>query len=129
MCSAPSSAPAARASCGRTPPWPARTRCGKLVAARDWNIGGDRIWIAPEIQYNCTDRTDFWGTLDLPKQMDPGNYTLKQIGDGWTLAQDVTLEAHNLNTGGKTLHVDARLPPRAGPAAQAERRTTSCWTA
>ena len=87
-----------------------------LVAARDWNIGGDRIWIAPEIQYNCHDRTDFWGTLDLPQQMDPGDYTLEQLGgDAWHVAQEVTLEAHNLNTGSKTLHVDAssaRRPTR-----------------
>lgn len=86
---------------------------GKFVAARDWNIGGDRIWIAPEIQYNCTDRTDFWGTLDLPKQMDPGSYTLSQADGGWTLAQEVTLQAHNLNTGSKTLHVTRAF--RAAP--------------
>ena len=98
-----------------------RTRCGELVAARDWNIGGDRIWIAPEIQYNCHDRTDFWGTLDLPQQMDPGDYTLEQLGgDAWRVAQEVSLEAYNLNTGSKILHVAACLPPGARPAAQTQ---------
>ena len=89
---------------------------GALVADRDWNIGGDRIWIAPEIQYNVRDRTDFWGSLALPQQMDPGNYRLQQLGDdAWKLAQDVTLEAHNLSSGAKTLQVERVFRPTPDP--------------
>jgi hypothetical protein len=47
-----------------------------FVASGNWNLGGERIWIAPEIQYNVRDRNDFWGTLHIPPQMDPGDYKL-----------------------------------------------------
>ncbi|GEM_PF-502625 len=46
-----------------------------------WNIGGDRVWIAPEITYNVRDRRDFAGTWDIPKAMDPGNYKLSNYTD------------------------------------------------
>ena len=71
---------------------------GALVAAKDWNIGGDRIWIAPEIQYFVGDRNRYRETLAIPTQMDPGNYELTEgQDDTWTLSQEVTQEAHNLS--------------------------------
>jgi len=61
----------------------------------DWNQGGDRIWIAPEIQYTIWDRTDFWGSYNFPAQMDPGQYVMHQSKpDGWHLSMDLTLSAH-----------------------------------
>lgn len=73
----------------------------------DWNLGGDRIWIAPEIQYGVRDRTDYWGTIDWPEQVDPGRYLLDQPKpDQWRLSQDMTLEAHNLASGQKELHLE-----------------------
>jgi hypothetical protein len=87
-----------------------------LVSARDWNIGGDRYWIAPEIQYYVGDRDNYRATLAVPQQMDPGNYSLEQIGDdAWKLGQEVTMEAHNLNTGSKTLQVERVLRPVPDP--------------
>lgn len=89
---------------------------GELAAVRDWNIGGDRIWIAPEIQYFVGDRTRYRETLAVPQQMDPGAYALAQAGeDAWTLTQEVTMEAHNLNTGAKTLQVERLLRPTPDP--------------
>jgi hypothetical protein len=48
----------------------------------DWNLGGERIWIAPEIQFTIRDRRDFWGSYALPAAMDPGSWTLEGLGDG-----------------------------------------------
>ncbi len=73
----------------------------------DWNQGGDRIWIAPEIQYTVWDRTDFWGSCHLPAQMDPGQYAMHQPKpDQWHLSMDLTLSAHNLASGEKELHLE-----------------------
>ena len=36
------------------------TAFGDFLAAGGWNLGGERIWIAPEIQYIIQNRTDFW---------------------------------------------------------------------
>ena len=82
----------------------------------DWNLGGDRIWIAPEIQYNVHDRTDYWNTYNLPNQVDPGRYRLEQTQpDQWRLAQDMVLEAYNLGAGKKELHLERLIHPVSDP--------------
>jgi len=79
----------------------------QFLESGDWNLGGDRIWIAPELQYHVRDRADFWGTSHIPRPVDPGTYTLDQPRPGeWRLAQDVELEAYNLATGTKALHIE-----------------------
>ena len=75
----------------------------EFLASGSWNLGGERMWIAPEIQYSVRDRDDFWGTVFWSPQVDPGNYTLEQPQpDWWQLSQDMTLEAYNLASGQKT---------------------------
>ncbi len=76
----------------------------------DWNLGGERIWIAPEIQFTVRDRRDFWGSYALPKAMDPGTWTLESLGErGCALRQELELRAHNLATGVKRLAVERRV--------------------
>ncbi len=53
-----------------------------FLASGDWNIGGERVWIAPETQYLVRDRSDFWGSIRIPEQMDPGVQFLSAAGDG-----------------------------------------------
>jgi hypothetical protein len=73
----------------------------------EWNIGGERIWIAPELQYAVRDRTNFGGSYALPPQMDPGTYTLDEPRHGqWRLRQQMTMDAYNLATGRKTLDLE-----------------------
>jgi len=79
----------------------------EFLNSGDWNLGGDRIWIAPEIQYGVRDRTDYWGTISWPEQVDPGRYVLDQPKpDQWRLSQKMTLEAYNLASGQKELHLE-----------------------
>jgi len=79
----------------------------EFLNSGDWNLGGERIWIGPEIQYNIQNRNDFWGTYNLPKQIDPGTYTLDQPRSGqWRLRQKMILDAYNLASGRKELHLE-----------------------
>jgi len=81
-----------------------------------WNLGGDRIWIAPEIQYHVPDRSDFWGSVFWPAQVDPGNYALEQSGPAeWRLAQEMALQAYNLASGQKELHLERLIRPVDDP--------------
>jgi hypothetical protein len=81
-----------------------------FLRSGSWNLGGDRIWIAPEIQYHVPDRSDFWGSVFWPEQVDPGHYTLEQPRPGeWRLAQEMTLKAYNLAAGQKELHLERRI--------------------
>ncbi len=76
----------------------------KLIEERIWNTGGDRVWIAPEIQFNIKDRSRFRETLDQPKTMDPGSFTMRREGDRVYLAQSLDLQSYNTVTG--TAHLE-----------------------
>jgi hypothetical protein len=75
-----------------------------------WNIGGERMWISPEIQYNVTRRGDFDASYLTPPELDPGTYRLDQPAAGvWRLSQDMTLKTYNIASGDKRLHLENRI--------------------
>ena len=75
-----------------------------------WNLGGERLWIAPEIQFRIKDRNDFWNTYILPESMDPANYVVKNIGENKIeLSANIDLSAYNLNTGIKELKIERTI--------------------
>jgi len=87
-----------------------------FLATGDWNLGGERIWVSPEIQYSVGDRSDFWGTIRIPPQMDPGEQFLSSAGDHrWKISQNLLMEAHNLASGPKQLRLDKWIEPVADP--------------
>jgi hypothetical protein len=87
-----------------------------LLDSGGGNVGGERIWIAPEIQYNIRDRNDFDGSYHLPPQIDPGTYALDQPrADEWRLRQSMKLEAYNVTSGQKTLDLEIRVHPVPDP--------------
>lgn len=71
----------------------------EFVLPRKWNTGGDRVWIAPEIQFNITDRSRFRETLNQPAAMDPGYYSMLRKGDHIHLHQMLKLPSFNTVTG------------------------------
>ncbi len=88
----------------------------EFLNSGDWNLGGERIWIAPEIQYLVRDRSNFWGSIRVPEQMDPGRYILDQPKpDQWRLSQELSLEAFNLASGSKELQVEKLIQPVEDP--------------
>jgi hypothetical protein len=88
----------------------------EFLESGDWNLGGERIWIAPEIQYLVRDRSDFWGSIRVPEQMDPGQYHLDQPEPNQVrLVQEIVLEAHNLASGKKGLQVEKLIAPVEDP--------------
>lgn len=76
----------------------------KLVDSQNWNTGGDRVWVAPEIQFNIMDRKHFRETLDTPKTIDPGSFSMERRRDAVILRQSMDLQSHNTVTG--TVHVE-----------------------
>ena len=95
----------------------------EFLESGDWNLGGERIWIAPEIQYLVRDRSDFWGSIRVPEPMDPGQYHLDQPRPKQVrLTQQITLEANNLANGQKELHIEKLIAPVEDPL-----RFLSCY--
>lgn len=92
-----------------------------FAEAGAWNLGGERLWIAPEIQYNVRNRADFWGTLHVPTAMDPAAYTLEADGGQVTLRAQMALDAYNLATGTQQLSVERVYQPVPNPLPRATR--------
>lgn len=53
-----------------------------LLGRKGWlNLGGQRIWISPEVETNIADLERFWDTYDVPKPMDPADYRVTERDD------------------------------------------------
>jgi hypothetical protein len=80
------------------------------------DLGGERLWIAPEIQYHVQDRTNFDSTYQLPTAVDPGHYELSESGPRqWCLKQAITLQAYNVAAGPKHLQIERLFGPAPDP--------------
>lgn len=61
---------------------PASTR------GNEWNSGGDRMWLSPEIEFNVRDIHAFWDSYKIQEAIDPGTYS----GDFDPVIQTVDLK-------------------------------------
>jgi hypothetical protein len=87
-----------------------------LVESGSANFGGERWWIAPEVQYNIRERARFEQTYALQPAMDPGQYRLEQTGPAeWRLSQTARMQAFNLSAGIKDLDMQITLRSAADP--------------
>jgi hypothetical protein len=86
-----------------------------LQASRAWNIGGERFWIAPEIQYIFTDRALGTASQKVPEAMDPGFYTMRADETGVTFSQEIALKAYNIAEGEAYLRCEHSVRPAANP--------------
>lgn len=43
------------------------------LSLEEWNIGGDRIWLSPEVEFHIPDHSRF-DSFEVQRSMDPGNY-------------------------------------------------------
>ncbi len=88
----------------------------EFIKKNEWNIGGERFWLAPEIQFSIKDRNDFWNTYHLPEAIDPGNYTLDDSHTNYTtLDQNISVTAYNLAHGIKQVKVKRIIRPIENP--------------
>jgi hypothetical protein len=77
---------------------------------KEWNLGGDRIWLAPEMQYNVPDKDDFWGSYKVPNTLDPGNYAFdKGNKHHVTLKQKMNLEVYGSKKKQKKLSISRTI--------------------
>jgi hypothetical protein len=92
--------------------WPQKTR--ELSQSDRWqNLGGDRTWLAPEIEFFFPHypKTDVYLP---PRQMDPGSYELLTADNGISLTNQLSLQMYASHTI-VNLTVDKRLTPAVNP--------------
>jgi len=86
-----------------------------LLKNKEWNVGGDRMWIAPEIQFHIQDRNDPAHSERIPRPMDPGSYRIHAGAKSGTMEQTIRLRAYNLAQGNIALQLRKDIVPAANP--------------
>jgi hypothetical protein len=82
---------------------------------KEWNLGGERNWVSPEIQYIVVDRPRWRESSRIQTAMDPGLNELHMTDRQARLHREMTLEATTLQHGQKTLTLDACIRPVDNP--------------
>lgn len=95
--------------------WKNPAKVKDFLASQDWNMGGERLYIGPEIQYSVRDRTRVAETFFLPAANDPGSYQIERSSGAVCLSQSVELTAYNLGHGPKNLHLERSFTPLPDP--------------
>jgi hypothetical protein len=89
-----------------------------LLASRFWNVGGERVWIGPEIRYMIPDRSDYWGSYTMPAGMDPGDHSLHAQTNGVRLSSRFALTSFAAPLGTVMLDVVTSVIVAANPLRQ-----------
>jgi len=71
--------------------WKQKTAFRRFIANRDWNLGGERLWINPELRFFVKSPDRFSETYTVQPALDPGHYQLTQNGRSLHLQQDIHL--------------------------------------
>lgn len=88
------------------------------VSSGAWNLGAERLWIGPEIDFMVADRRDFAGSYSLPVTMDPGAWRVDRDGSGAALPlrfrHEMSMVAHQQRAP-LSIAVSQTLAPAADP--------------
>ncbi len=87
----------------------------ELVAGREWNIGGERMWTAPELTFNIADRERFWETYTVPAALDPGEWKITATGTAIELSIETALQRYRPDHGDKRVRIKRRVTPAKNP--------------
>lgn len=79
------------------PAWRDAESFARHIENRNWNLGGERFWVNPELRFFCEAPEKFDSTYTVQTELDPGNYALTREGDSICLAQSVSIR--DLNNG------------------------------
>jgi hypothetical protein len=101
------------------PAWSSTSSWSKFLADKKWNIGGERVWIAPEIQFCIQDRSNPAQSYALPEAMDPANYLLtRPQSQTIHLCTDMVLDTFNYTSTQQQLTLERTISSAVNPLHQ-----------
>lgn len=90
----------------------------EFINCRTWNIGGDRLWIEPELPFYTTEKADFFNTYVVQGTIDPGSYTLTENTGAVTLEQEVEAKTFELPTTDRNFRMRRTVQSVCNPFSQ-----------
>ena len=95
--------------------WKDDERMRLLLEKSEWNVGGDRVWIGPEIDYHIHNRANPQESMHIPEGVDPGHYRLKSGKRGCMLKLRTRLRSYHHTTGVIRMMLKKTIRPAANP--------------
>lgn len=92
----------------------------EFIRSEHWNIGGERVWVGPEIQFMIPDRSNYWESYDLPTSMDPGVHEWASDTSA-ELRRGMTLRGFTLATGETKLEMILDVETASNPLRHLDR--------
>ncbi|MBL7007152.1 MAG: hypothetical protein ISR78_08735 [Spirochaetia bacterium] len=101
------------------PAWSSASAWNKFLADKNWNLGGERVWIAPEIQFCIEDRSNPAQSYTLPKAMDPADYLLNRPKSHTIqLCTNMVLDTYNYTSLQQQLTIERTISSAVNPLHQ-----------
>ncbi len=92
------------------PVWGNAAAFAEFLAGGNWNVGGLRLWLAPEIRFGVRDRNRYWETLTVQPGMEPDGSPV-EVNERGDLRLDyrAKLQYYNPDAAAKTLRLQRRV--------------------
>ncbi len=71
--------------------WPAHDELRRCLQNGTWNIGGERVWLAPEAYFNYTDPKRIIDTYAVNPALDPARWSIVTKAGGLALSLEATI--------------------------------------
>ena len=88
----------------------------RFLADGNWNIGGDRVWLAPEFPFFTKERDKFNETYIVQPGIDPGHYKIAEDERGYlTMESELHAQLFEHEHPDKSFHIKRTLRENANP--------------
>lgn len=90
--------------------------CRAFRRSGGWNVGGDRLWVAPEFPFFTKRRSEFNATYTVQRTLDPGETKLTAVTENEiVLESDMEAELYEHRYSAKKLRAARRFTPCENP--------------
>jgi hypothetical protein len=80
-----------------------------FLKSKHWNIGAERMWVAPEFPFFNKQRSKFDETYTVQPEIDPGNHVLKVENTGVNLDLSVDVPVFEMPFERKAFHINRSI--------------------
>lgn len=106
--------------------WCSQETFREFIKSCNLNIGGDRLWIEPELPFFTKDKDRFFDTYVVQNVIDPGSYAIKENGKAVTLEQEVSAKTFELPTQDRNFRMRRTIQSICNPFSQKAKEFGIC---
>lgn len=87
----------------------------KLITEKSWNLGAERMWIAPEFAFFNKERADFFNSYIVQPEIDPANYSMTDIDNGVCLKDEIKAPVYEMDFKDKSFEIKRSITTANNP--------------